>query len=446
MRKNPKTGDRGFMWSYAFSAGGGFNFILALITSYLSGYLTDNLLIPAAAVSVLMTVATVWDAVNDPMMGAIADRTKSRWGRYRGYFLFAPFAVAILAIALFCANPGWSSSAKLIYVSVVYILYGMAATVLTMPTYAILPAHTLDPKLRNRTVVLMMIITAVGFNIVMAVGPMMMDHLAIPVAVFAVMGILAYLGLFKTAKENYLMPVGERSAMQDLKTVLRHKELWPVFISWFLANLGYGMMFSASYYYITYYIGQPAMLTNYMVILGLGSLISMVLMPLMLKLCKTPRRTLVITQAVTAVLYAVLFLVGGSSFGLLTILSFVAALFSCMQNGIVNILLNDTIDYVMLTDGLSLNGIISAVRGFASKCGAGLAMAVITAIISIAGWTPNAPSQTASAMTGLNMARFGVPAIISVLLIVCLCFYPIEKHYGEIKAMKTAMHKEEAAK
>jgi len=98
-----KTSDRGFVWSYAFSAGGGFNFILALISSYLSAYLTDNLLIPAAAVSILMAVATIWDAVNDPMMGAIADRTKSRWGRYRGYFLFAPFAVAIFAIA--CSVP-----------------------------------------------------------------------------------------------------------------------------------------------------------------------------------------------------------------------------------------------------------------------------------------------------------------------------------------------------
>ncbi len=442
MSKTKKASDRGFVWSFAFAAGGGFNFILALITSYLSGYLTDTLLIPAAAVSILMTVATIWDAVNDPMMGAVADRTKSRWGRYRGYFLFAPFAVAILAIALFCANPAWSIGVKTAYISVVYILYGMAATVLTMPTYAILPAHTLNQKVRNRTIVLMMIITAVGFNVVMAVGPMMMNNLAVPVTVFAIMGILAYMGLFKKSKENYLMPVGERTAMQDLKAVLKHKELYPVFIAWFLANLGYGMMFSASYYYITYYIGQPAMLAIYMVLLGLGSLLSMVLMPLVLKICKTPRRALMITQAVTVVLYAVLFVVGKSSFGLLTVLSFIAALFSCMQNGIVNLLLNDTIDYVMLTDGLSLNGIISAVRGFASKCGAGLAMAVITAIISIAGWAPNAPTQSAAAMVGLNMARFGAPAIISILLIVCLCFYPIEKRYGEIEAMKVKMNAE----
>ena len=300
----------------------------------------------------------------------------------------------------------------------------------------------MDQKVRNRAVVLMMIITAVGFNIVMAVGPMLMNNLAVPVAVFAIMGILAYMGLFKKAKENYLMPVGERSAMQDLKAVLKHKELWSVFASWFLANLGYGMMFSASYYYITYYIGAPQMLAIYMVILGLGSLISMVLMPLVLKLCKTPRRTLLITQVITAVLYLVLFFVGKNSFPLLTILSFVAALFSCMQNGIVNLLLNDTIDYVMLTDGLSLNGIVSAVRGFASKCGAGLAMAVITAIISIAGFIPNAPAQSTAAMTGLNMARFGAPAIISVLLVICLCFYPIEKRYGEIEEMKAKMNAE----
>lgn len=442
MRKNPKANDRGFMWSYAFSAGGGFNFVVALITSYLSAYLTDNLLISAGAVSIIMTVATIWDAVNDPMMGALADRTKSRWGRYRGYFLFAPIIVAILAVALFCANPQWSTGAKTAYVAVVYILYGMAATVLTMPTFAILPAHTIDPKVRNGSIALMMVITAVGFNIVMAVGPMMMDKLHILVAIFSIMGMLAYWGLFKKAKENYLMPVGERSAMQDLKTVLKHKELYPVIASWFLANLGYGMMFSASYYYITYYIGQPEMLAIYMVVLGIGSLISMALMPVVLKLFKTPRKALIITQAVTAALYAILFAVGGSNFGLLMILSFVAALFSCMQNGIVNILLNDTIDYVMLTDGISLNGIISAVRSFASKCGAGLAMAVITAIISISGYAPNAATQTAAAMTGLNMARFGAPAIISIILIVCLCFYPIEKRYGEIEEMKAKMNAE----
>ena len=101
-----------------------------------------------------------------------------------------------------------------------------------------------------------------------------------------------------------------------------------------------------------------------------------------------------------------------------------------------------TLYYVMRTDGISLNGIISAVRSFASKCGAGLAMAVITAIISISGYAPNATTQTAAAMTGLNMARFGAPAIISVILIVCLCFYPIEKRYGEIEEMKAKMNAE----
>ncbi|MBE5969127.1 MAG: MFS transporter [Lachnospiraceae bacterium] len=439
MDKSQKKADRKFILSYAFSAGGGFQFIIALITSYFSVYLTDNLMISAGIVSIIMTVATLWDAINDPIMGSIADRTKSRFGRYRGYLLFTPFVVAILAVLLFMGNPGWTMAVKVAYISIIYILYGMASTVLMMPTYAILPAHTLDQKVRNKSIVGMMIVTAIGFNIVTVVGAMLIDRLAILVIIFALIGIIAFIALYKNAKEKYLMPIGDRSAAHDLKTVLKHKELYPVLATWFLANLGYGMMFSASTYYIIYYIGQPMILGLYMGILGIGSLLSMILMPLALKIFKTPKKTLICTQLITVILYIALFFAGSKGLGILITLSFIAALFSCMQNGIVNILLNDTIDYIMLKDRLSLNGIVSAIRSFASKCGAGLAMSVITAILAIAGYAPNAFEQSSSAMMGINMTRFGAPAIISIILIICMLFYPIEKHYGEIAKMKEKM-------
>ena len=52
--------------------------------------LTDELMISAGAASLIMLIATVWDAINDPLMGVIADRTHTRFGRYRPYFLFSP--------------------------------------------------------------------------------------------------------------------------------------------------------------------------------------------------------------------------------------------------------------------------------------------------------------------------------------------------------------------
>lgn len=68
-----------FKWFHATSANGGAMLMAAVIASYFSVYMTDTLKIPAAAASAIMFVATLWDAINDPMMGVIADRTKSRW-------------------------------------------------------------------------------------------------------------------------------------------------------------------------------------------------------------------------------------------------------------------------------------------------------------------------------------------------------------------------------
>ena len=74
--------------SYALATGSGYQIMGSLVGAYLMIFLTDTFGVPAGAVGVITVVASVWDAINDPMMGTIADRTKSRWGKYRPYFLF----------------------------------------------------------------------------------------------------------------------------------------------------------------------------------------------------------------------------------------------------------------------------------------------------------------------------------------------------------------------
>ena len=76
--------------SYALATGSGYQIMGSLVGAYLMIFLTDTFGVPAGAVGVITVVASVWDAINDPMMGTIADRTKSRWGKYRPYFLFIP--------------------------------------------------------------------------------------------------------------------------------------------------------------------------------------------------------------------------------------------------------------------------------------------------------------------------------------------------------------------
>ena len=75
---SPKEFTKKTAWAYALSQGGGFMLIQATVASFISVFMTDTMLIPAAAGSVIMLVATLWDAINDPLMGGICDRTKTK--------------------------------------------------------------------------------------------------------------------------------------------------------------------------------------------------------------------------------------------------------------------------------------------------------------------------------------------------------------------------------
>ncbi|SCP96680.1 MFS transporter [Anaerobium acetethylicum] len=105
----PEKVSNAFRWFHATSLNGGVMLIAATIASYYSVFMTDTIGIPAAAASVIMLVASLWDAINDPIMGTLADRTKTRWGRYRVYFTVFPVLMAIVGVLLFLNPPGLSS-------------------------------------------------------------------------------------------------------------------------------------------------------------------------------------------------------------------------------------------------------------------------------------------------------------------------------------------------
>ena len=123
--------DKKFAFFHATSVNGTAMMIAAILSSYLSVYLTDTVGLAATSVSLLMFIATLWDAINDPMMGVIADRTKTKWGRYRPYFLVAPILLTLFSTLLWF-NPNLGSGNFWYYLAM-YIGYGMTVTMYTMP-------------------------------------------------------------------------------------------------------------------------------------------------------------------------------------------------------------------------------------------------------------------------------------------------------------------------
>ncbi len=93
----------------------GCNFSWMFVGNFLMIFYTDVCGIPMAAVSLLMLVSRVWDAINDPVIGSLSDRTKTRWGRYRPWLLIGAPLTAFVRVLTFWAHPGWSDSAKTVY-------------------------------------------------------------------------------------------------------------------------------------------------------------------------------------------------------------------------------------------------------------------------------------------------------------------------------------------
>lgn len=439
---------KAFKWFHATSLNGGAMMISATIASYFSVFMTDTMKIPLATASLIMLIATLWDAINDPIMGTIADRTKSKWGRYRPYFTVPPVLLAIVGVLLFLNPSGLSGTGKIWYVAIVYICYGMLTTILTMPQMAVLPAVTLDNQKRNSVIALGAGVCAVAFTIASSFTTNFLQWTKgsyIPfMVVYGVLTIISFWGLFATTKEKYLIPVEKRSVTGDLKKLFKHGQLYPIMLVWCLASVGYGLMFSSSVYYVMYYLARPDLISTYMLVVSMGALVSMVvLMPLALKIFKTGQKALIITQALTFVFYAIAFFFGKNNFIFLCVISFIATAIGSMSNALVNVLVNDTIDFIQLKENVSLNGTIAAVKGFAFKCGSTITNSGLLAILAVSGYVAGAVGhQPESAMFAMNLVRFGVPAIICIIIVICLKFYPLEKYYPEIEAMKEKMQKD----
>lgn len=111
----------------------GCNFSWMFVSNFLMIFYTDVFGISMAAVSALMLFSRFWDAINDPIVGALTDKTKSRWGRYRPWLLFAAPLTAVILVLTFWAHPDWNGTAKIVYMIITYCLLVLGYTCVNIP-------------------------------------------------------------------------------------------------------------------------------------------------------------------------------------------------------------------------------------------------------------------------------------------------------------------------
>lgn len=156
---------------YAFGIGAiGKDAICNLVGAFLMLYLTDTLGLGAAFAGVLLGAARIWDAINDPMMGMIVDNTRTKYGKFRIWLIIGTLINSVFFILLFTTCGITDKSTLMIYVSVMYVLYGMTYTIMDVPYWSWLPNLSSDPRERESISVIPRIFASIGGFIVCTFG------------------------------------------------------------------------------------------------------------------------------------------------------------------------------------------------------------------------------------------------------------------------------------
>ena len=132
-------------YSFGEFAGSG---LWQTVMFFLPVFYTDVYLLPAGAAATLFAVVRIFDALNDPLMGVIADRTKSRWGKFRPYLLFGALPLGIVTVLMF-TTPDFSDTGKLAYAYVTYFMLMVMYTILMVPFNSLIGVMTSDPVERT---------------------------------------------------------------------------------------------------------------------------------------------------------------------------------------------------------------------------------------------------------------------------------------------------------
>lgn len=138
-----------------------------LFGMYLLFFYTDIFGLPAAVVGTMFLITRIWDAVNDPIFGAIADRTHSRWGKFRPYLLWGALPFGVCGVFLFL-TPDWSQGARTVYAYVTYTLMMMVYSFINVPYASLLGVMTSDTVQRTQLSSSRMIFAFVGSILVLA--------------------------------------------------------------------------------------------------------------------------------------------------------------------------------------------------------------------------------------------------------------------------------------
>lgn len=419
---------------------------LLMFLSLLMVYYTDALGVTAAAVGVVFTIGKVWDAVSDPIMGVIVDRTKTRWGKFRPYLLFAPYAIGIAGILLFCIPVNAGFGVKMVLIAVTYFLFWTLFDTIDIPYWAMIPAITKTPEERNK------INAIANFGVIpgclvgsVAASPMIIaiggstsnPRGYLPVAIiFVVIFIVGTNIPFFTIKEKYVV-VEEKNSKKSFKdtinVIIKNRPLLLLISSIFFFMLANVVKTTGMIYYAKYVINNENVYALLNLSYLLSSTIFIIFTPMIMK--KLGKRNTYIMGMIIFALSSALIFIPGITGGMMLGINFISGIGTAFYSVSYASMLADTVEYAQWNTGNRSEGIIYSSRTFITKLAAALGAALIGFALTAGQYDGKLPHQTSTAILVIKLVNSLLPAILTLLATLPMLKYNLtEEKYNEIVA------------
>ena len=428
---------------------------------YLLFFYTKVFGISPAAAGTMFLLTRIWDAVNDPIMGLLSDRTQTRWGKYRPYLLWGGIPFALIGVMTFF-TPDWGENAKLAYAYVTYTLMMMIYTVVNVPYASLLGVMSPHPKDRNTLSSYRMFFAYVGSFITFMILQPLIDAFSSPgaagekismepgawtaaVAVIGALCALLFFLCFRWTKERVKAADESRnkaSVGTDLKRLFTNGPWWILLASGVSALLFNSIRDGVALFYFTDYVTSTfrtaafgwTVGTIYLLVGQASNMIGVALAaPVANRIGK--KKTYLGAMVLATLLSCFFFMLRPDQ--ILLIMAFQVVISACA--GIIFPLLwsmyADIVDYQELKTGRRATGLILSSSSMSQKFGWAIGGAITGWLLAAFGYDADLAVQSQSAIQGVRLMMSFLPAIGCVLAIIAIAMYPLgEKKVLEITA------------
>lgn len=429
------------------------NLTWTTISSYLLFFYTDVALMSAAVAGLVILIARVLDAFFDPAVGVLLDRTTTRWGRARPYLLFGAPLLGVLTFLTFLTPGGGDDFPTIAYAAATFVLVGLAYSAVNVPYGALMAMTTRDSGMRMKLAGLRSFGVGIGIIIVStftqpliaAIGGSTTSKtgFAVTIGIYSAVGVLLLWLVFGWVKERVpATPVThERGTFaRSLRSLAGNRPWISVFVFSVLAFARLGVVTGGAVYFAIYALGNPGAIPIVLLAFSLSAVVGSLLTAPILRLLGQ-RRAIILGLALSIVLTYAMYLVHTDLIAF-SIVFFIANILGGFGFVAAPALIADTVEWQEARSGRRDEGLLFAGYSMSTKIGAAIGTALLAWGLSLIGYDP--AHVTAATADGVLWLFLLLPAGISVLQILAIAGYTLERRLPEVAAAVRARRAESA--